>query len=97
MEEINTFCYYYWHLYSTVILAAGENYQFDDSYKAYLIDKKYGNLSIKYEESIQTWMIHADFKKAGKTEVILESPEGEKTIFDITISRDKYILKEKNR
>ena len=41
-------------------------------------------------------MVHADFKKAGKTEFILESPDGKKITFDISIRRDTYSIKEKS-
>ena len=82
-------------VYSTDILSNTEEHQFDDSYKVYLIDKKYGDLSIKYEEGIEDWAIHANFKKAGKTVVVIESPDGNKSLYDISIMRDKYILKEK--
>lgn len=82
-------------VYSTDILYNGDNYHFDDSYKVYLIDKKYGDLSVKYEPGIEDWLIHADFKKAGKTEIILESSEGEKIVFDITIKRNTYSIKER--
>lgn len=77
-------------VYSTDILSDGEEYKFDDTYKVYFKDNSYGELSIKYESGIETWMIHAEFKKAGKTEFILESPNGEKTTFEIDIKRDTY-------
>ncbi|MBQ9314320.1 MAG: hypothetical protein IJ220_04875 [Clostridia bacterium] len=83
-------------IYSTEILSNGEKYQFDDTYRVYLIDDKFGDLSIKYEPGIEDWMIHAEFKKAGKTEMILESPDGKKTEFDISIRRNTYTIKEKN-
>lgn len=83
-------------IYSTDILVNGEKYKFNDTYKVYLINKKYGKLSIKYESSIEEWMVHADFKKAGKTKFILESPEGKKRTFDITIKRTTYKIKEIN-
>ena len=82
-------------VYSTDILYNGDNYHFDDSYKVYLVDKKYGDLSVKYEPGIEDWLVHAEFKKAGKTEIILESPDGEKTVFDITIKRNTYSINER--
>ena len=94
---ISVLCFINPPIYSTDILANGENYQFDDTYKVYLNDSKYGNLSIKYEDGIETWMVHAEFKKSGKTEFVLESPDGEKTTFDITIRRDTYSVKEKSK
>ncbi len=84
------------YIYRTDIISNGKKYQFDDTYKVYLTDKKYGNLSIRYEKGIEDWMVHAEFKKAGKTEFVLESPSGEKRTFDITIKRDTYKVKVKN-
>ena len=83
-------------IYSTEILANGEKYQFDDTYNVYLVDSKYGDLSIKYEDGVEDWFVHADFKKSGKTEFVLESPDGKKTVFDISIRRDTYTIKEKS-
>ena len=83
-------------VYSTDILSSGEKYQFDSTYKAYLIDQKYGDLSIKYEEAIECYLVHAEFNKAGTTKFVLESPDGEKMIFDITINRDNYTVKEQS-
>ncbi len=82
-------------IYDTYILSNGEKYNFDDSYKAYLVDKEYGDLTIKYDNGVEDWMVFSEFRKAGKTQMILESPDGEKKIFDISISRDKYTLEEK--
>ena len=48
-----------------------------------------------YEESIETWLVHADFKKSGKTEFVLESHNGEEKIFDLSIRRDTYTVLEK--
>ena len=82
-------------VYSTILFSNGEKYTFDDSYKAYLVDKKYGDLKIECEQT-NDCMVHADFKKAGKTELILESPDGKKTIFDVSIRRSTYTINEKN-
>ena len=80
-------------VYNTTIFLSGEEYQFDDSYKAYLKDSKYGDLSIKYDEGIESYMLNAEFKKSGKTEIILESPTGEKTTYELKIERDKFDYK----
>ncbi|WP_027438372.1 hypothetical protein [Lachnospira multipara] len=82
--------------YSTIILYNGDEYQFDDSYNVYLVDKKYGDLSVEYDAGLEDWALHADFKKAGKTEFVIESPDGKKTTFDISIKRSTYTIKEKN-
>ncbi|MCR5636478.1 MAG: hypothetical protein K6F76_04815 [Clostridiales bacterium] len=77
-------------VYSTDILSDGEEYNFDGTYSVYLTDESYGELNIRYEEAIESYMVHAEFKKAGKTEFVLESPNGEKTTFDIEIERDTF-------
>ena len=89
-------CFLKPQIYSTEILMNGDNYQFDDSYKAYLTDNSYGDLKIIYMDSIDTWMVHADFKKSGNTEFILESPSGNKKTFNITIKEHTYKVEERN-
>ena len=82
-------------IYSPDILVSNENQQFDDTYKVYFVDRKYGDLSIRYEEGIESWMVHAELKKSGKTEFILESPNGEKNTFEIIIRKNTYSVKKK--
>ena len=83
-------------VYSTYILSNNEKYQFDDSYKAYLLDKKFGDLKIECDDETKDCMIHANFKKAGKTELILESADGKRIVFELTIERSKYTMEVKN-
>ena len=84
-------------IYSTDLLASGDTYQFDNTYKVYLKDSKYGDLSMKKNilSDGDFWTVHAELKKAGKTELILESPEGEKRVFDLTIEEDTFEIVEK--
>ena len=84
-------------IYNAILLSngGGEGIKFDNTYKAYLTDEKYGELYITYENALEDWTLNANFKKAGKTEIILESPGGEKTIFDITIKKDTYKMSRK--
>ena len=79
--------------YNTEILANGKDNSFDESYNVYLEDSKYGSVSIIYMESIKEYMIHADFKKEGNTKMILETPNGEKIEYNLTIKRDTYNIK----
>ena len=51
---------------------------------------EYGNVEIRYVESIEDYMLHADFRRAGDTVLTLVSADGEKTEFDLHIERDKY-------
>ena len=68
---------------------------FDDTYNVYLKDKEYGKVFIVYEKNIDEYMVNAEFTKTGKTEFVLESPDGEKTVFLLTIKRDTYDIKRK--
>ena len=81
-------------VYSTDFLLSGDKYTFDDSYKAYFNDEKYGDLSFQYESGLECWKLHADLKREGKATFVLESPEGEKQEFSVDIKRDTYKLKE---
>lgn len=82
-------------VYSTELLANGGEYQFDDSYSVSLADGKYGDVAIRYEDSIEDYMIHADFRRAGKTVLTLTSPGGEKKEFDLVIEIDTYQITER--
>ena len=75
-------------VYSTEIMGNGEEYQFDDSYTAYLADEKYGDVEIRYADG--DYMLHADFKRAGDTVLTLVSLTGEKAEYDLHIERNKY-------
>ena len=83
------------YTYSTVLIVSGEKYTFDDTYKAYFADDSYGILSIKYDENIESWLVHAEMKKAGETKFVLEAPDGQKQVFSITIKRDSYDIENK--
>ena len=82
-------------VYSTDILFNNENNIFDDTYDVYLVDSKYGDVHIEYEPSIESYTVHAELKKAGSTEFIIESPEGEKKVYEIDIERDTFKVKPK--
>ena len=77
-------------VYSTYLFSNTEEHPFDDTYKVSLKDKKYGEVKIEYLDSIEDYMIKADFKKEGKTTMILASPDGTKKEYTISIKRDTY-------
>ena len=77
-------------VYSTEIMGNGEEYKFDDSYTAYLADDGYGDVEIRYDDALEDYMLHADFKRAGDTVLTLVSPNGEKKEYDLHIERDTY-------
>ena len=86
-------------VYETDILCTGgsDSHHFDDSYRVSLKDKKYGKVYIKNYGSLDVdfYCVHAEIKKAGKSELILTSPNGEKKVFNIRFARDTYYVEEK--
>ena len=78
--------------YETDVLSNGGSLgaEFDDTYTAELADPAYGEVSIRYEEGIEDYMVHARFTKTGSTELILTAPDGTQQRFAIEIGRDTY-------
>ena len=80
-------------VYSTDIMGSNEEHVFDDTYTVYLDDAKYGDVSIRYLKSIESYLLHADFKKSGDTVLTIVSPAGEKTEYDVHIERNTFTYK----
>lgn len=80
--------------YKTQIIANGENYKFDDTYKVYLEDKRYGKVEIVYLKNIEDYMVQVDFIKEGKTKITLEDVNGNKKTYNLDIKRDTYKISE---
>ena len=76
--------------YNTSFKCGSESFKIDDTYKAYLEDSSYGDLSIEYEKEIESYCIHAELKKPGDTKVILEDSDGNKQYFNIHIGKNTY-------
>ena len=79
-------------VYSTELMGNSEVHPFDDSYSVSLADDKYGDVSIRYLDSVEDYMLHADFKRAGDTVLTIVSPDGEKTAYELHIERTTYTL-----
>ncbi len=77
-------------VYSTEIMGNNEEHSFDDTWTVSLADEKYGDVSIYYDEAMEDYFLHADFKRAGDTVLTMISPTGEKTEYDLHIERDTY-------
>ena len=83
-------------VYSTDIMGNNEEHPLDDSYAVSLADPRYGDVSIRYEEGMKDYFLHAEFKRSGYTVLTMISPSGEKTEYDLHIERDTYQLTEKD-
>ena len=82
-------------VYSTELMGNGEEHRFDDTYEVSLADSRYGDVEIIYLESIEDYMVHADFRRSGSTVLTMVSPTGETTEYDLRIERDKYEITKK--
>ncbi len=76
--------------YDTSFKCSDENFIYDDTYKVYFEDESYGKLDIEYVDNIESYCMHATFKKPGNTKIILESPTGDKQYFNIKIGKMTY-------
>ena len=83
--------------YNTTLLVNGGSAGaiFDSSYNVYLEDESYGKVYIVYDENIEDYMVNAELKKAGKTNLILEDSNGNKIIFEVNIKNSTYDIKKK--
>lgn len=76
--------------YDTTIKCSNDEYRFDNTYKVSLDDSKMGDVDITYLDSIEDYCVHANFKKAGDTKLVIESPDGEKKVFKISVGKNTY-------
>ena len=84
-------------VYNTTVLVNGGDAGavFDESYNVYLEDSKYGKVYIEYDEALEDYKINAEFTRAGKTNLILEDSNGNKTVFEIDIKSNSYDINKK--
>ena len=82
-------------VYSTELMVNSEEHVFDDTYSVRLEDSRYGDVEIRYLDSLEDYAVHGDLKRAGETVLILESPSGEKTEYDVQIKRNWYDIKKR--
>ena len=82
--------------YNTTVLSSGGSAgaEFDDTYSVSLEDESFGEVYIVYEENIGDYMVNAKFVKTGETKLILESPDGERRVFALTVGRSTYKITE---
>lgn len=79
-------------VYNTTILVNGgeAGAVFDDNYKASLEDESFGKVYIVYNEALNDYVVNAEFKKAGKTNIILEDVSGNREVYEIDVKSDTY-------
>ena len=85
------------NVYNTIVLVndGSAGAIFDDSYKVYLEDESFGRVYIEKNESLDDYVVNAEFKKAGKTNIILENSNGNKEVYEIDIKSNTYDINKK--
>ena len=78
--------------YDTTVLVSSDSggFTFDDTYKAYFSDERFGTAEIVYESGIEDYMIRTSFHRLGKVDLIVEAPDGTKTTFSLDVARYTY-------
>ena len=85
-------------VYETDVLCSSEERVYDETYKVTIGDSKFGELSIRKEQlsdGEEFYCIHSKFTKTGKTDITIESPSGEKKVYDIIIGNNTYDIEER--
>lgn len=83
------------HIYSTNILSDVDGKDITNEYQVSLADDKYGDVFIELPEWGDYYVVHADFKKKGQTELIINTPEGTTKRYDLIIDLSSYEMYEK--
>ena len=81
--------------YPTDLLSTVDGKDITEEYQVSLADDKYGDVSIEYIEGAGCYMVRADFKKKGQTELIINTPDGTTKRYDLNIELFSYEIKEK--
>lgn len=79
-------------VYRTEILGDNEEHPFDDTCSVSLEDGSMGTVEIVRMEGVDGYMVHGEFKKAGTTKLVIESPDGEKQVFELQVESSNYVL-----
>lgn len=84
-------------IYKTTILVSDSDSGevFDNNYKVNLENDKIGKVYIEYDINLEDYVVTAEFKKAGKTNLILEDADGNKSIYEIDVKRNACNIKKK--
>lgn len=91
---IITYCLFHPPIYDVDLFSIGDNIALSPSCTVTLEDSSYGDTEIRYIDSLESYAVHIDFKKAGRTKLFLESPDGTKKSYAIDVERTTYNITE---
>lgn len=81
--------------YETQVLFSVDEKDITEEYQVHLADDSYGDVSLKYFESLDAYAVNVDFKRIGNTELIVKTPEGETVTYDLNIRLFSYDINQK--
>ena len=81
--------------YPADLLSTVDGKDITNEYQVSLADDKYGDVSIEKPEWSDSYVVHAEFKKKGNTELIIKTPDGTTKRYDLNIELFSYEIKEK--
>ena len=67
---------------------------FDDKYNVYF-EEKGNEAHIVYYENLECYMVDVNLRRLGKQHLVLEAPDGVKTVFEVDVQRDSYKVNKK--
>lgn len=78
-----------------LLLSGGETAgtEFDESWSVSLEDESFGLVSIRHEDVIDSFLVHASLTRTGSTRLILRSPEGESFVYALDVQRHSYEIR----
>lgn len=82
------------NVYNTSLLPCSDELSYDDTCEVSLKNKKFGEVSIGYDEGIGTYIINANFTDIGQTELILTTKDGTEHRYKLNIYRNSYEIDE---
>jgi len=85
------------NVYRTDVLTNGGSAGavFDDTYRVRLADERRGSVAITYNAGVEDYFVHAEFVRGGKTELILEDPDGAQTVYELDVGYSRFDIREK--
>ena len=78
--------------YETVLKCSTESFYYDDTYKIYLEDEKYGKINVEYNEELNTYCMNVEFHTTGETKLVIDDQKGNVNKYDLTIGKNTFDL-----
>lgn len=84
-------------VYDTTILTSDSysDVSFDDKCKVYLENDALGKVNIEYNEIMDGYVINAEFTRSGKTNLVIEDENDNKTVYELSVGNNTFEVNKK--